>query len=133
MESQSILLTIQIKQLKFGIILINPYGLIELSFLFETSDNDTLLIKPIILNWQQEYSKKIEIKPNEIYKLNPQITHWELNDIKLEKSDFVITGKLKAIYFVQKSVEQEKIMWQGKIISSQENVILKHNQFANSN
>jgi hypothetical protein len=110
---------------------VNPSGLLEISFLFETEKNEKLLIEPVILNWKSEFSKFVEIETNEKYKLNPQLTHWTINNSQIEKTDTIIIGKIKAYYAVRQAFEKDGDVWEGEIFSNEVQVKLKHNTIVN--
>ncbi|MGH1339324.1 MAG: hypothetical protein ACRBFS_24610 [Aureispira sp.] len=110
---------------------VNPSGLVEISFLFETEKNEKLLIEPVILNWKNEFSKVVEIEAYKKFKLNPQLTHWTINNSQIEKTDTIISGKIKAYYSVTQAFEKDGNVWEGKIISNEVQVKLKHNTFVN--
>jgi hypothetical protein len=110
---------------------VNPSGLIDLYFIFETEENEKLLIAPVVLNWKDEFSKVLDIEANKKIKLNPQLTHWTVSDYQVEQSDTIFSGKLKACYAVKQSFEKEADIWKGEIFSNEVQVELKHHKFGN--
>jgi hypothetical protein len=108
----------------------NPSGLLEVYFLFENDKNEKLRIDPIVLNWKSDFSKGLEIKPDQKIKLNTQITHWYCNNSELEKTDFTMDGKLKAYYSVKETFKEGSDFWKGEISSNEVQVELKHSKFA---
>ncbi|HPF93151.1 MAG TPA: hypothetical protein PLV65_04410 [Tenuifilaceae bacterium] len=110
---------------------VNPSGLIDLFFLFETEEHEKLLIKPVVLNWKDEFSKVLAIEAHKKIKLNPQLTHWTVDDSQIEQSDTIFSGKLKACYAVKQPLENEADLWKGEVFSNEVQTELKHNRFVN--
>jgi hypothetical protein len=108
----------------------NPSGLLEVYFLFENDKNEKLRIDPIVLNWKSDFSKALEIKPDQKIKLNTQITHWYCKNSELEKTDFTMDGKLKAYYSVKETSKEGRDFWKGEISSNEVQVTLKHSLVA---
>lgn len=105
---------------------IPPSGKMELYFTIQANKNESFRIEPIILNWDRSFSKVVKLTSGEKYRLKTNITHWEINNDKLDGREFSVTGSIKAHYKPEKALGNTKL-WEGEISSNELNVVvIKH-------